>query len=167
MGRHKILIDESFNDIISEELKQFKDSDVVIKLKAIQATLTHTESLVADVNGVARSTLLRWISIYKKYGIEGLKNKSRGHNPSKLNQEQKDIIREWILSCKDSTGKPVHWTLKRLIKEIQTVFSIEISKTPLWLTMKSMGLSLKKPRPQHHKSDVEKQEDFKKNSRND
>ena len=167
MGRKKTLIDSSFNDLISEDIRKIKDYGVVIKLKAIQASITHKESEVAEFYGIARSSLLRWISNYNKFGVEGCMNKSRGHNPSKLNQDQKDIIREWIISCTDSKGKQVHWTLKRLIKEIFIVFNLEITKTPLWLTLGSMGLSLKKPRPQHYKSDEEEQEAFKKNSKND
>ena len=118
MGRTKILIDSSYNDIIISDMQKIKDYEIIIKLKAIQATLTHKESEVASMFGIARSTLSRWISNYKKGGIEGCKPKSRGHNPSKLNQEQKDIIRNWIINSVDNEGNQVHWTLKRLIQEI-------------------------------------------------
>jgi len=165
MGRRKTLLDISYQEVIASDLKSILDYDTVIKLKAIQATLTHKESEVAEIFGLARSTLLQWISNYKKNGVDGIRNKSRGHNPSKLSEREKEKINEWIISCKDSTGKPVHWTLKRLIREIQLVFGKEITKTPLWITLIKMNLTLKKPRPKHHKSNVEQQADFKKNSR--
>jgi transposase len=167
MGRRKILLDHDLIILIESDLKEFKDSELLIKLFAIRASFYHKESEVAALFNVARSTLLRWISNYKKYGVEGCKNKSRGHNPSKLNQEEKSRIKEWVLTSKDSKGIQVHWTLKRLIKEISLVFNKEITKTPLWLTLTSMNLSVKKPRPQHYKADEEKQLDFKKNSRID
>lgn len=167
MSRSKTLINSSYENIIAEELKSIKDNEIIIKLKAIQASITHKESDVAEIFGISRSTLLRWISNYKNDGIAGCKSKSRGHNPSKLSKEQKNIIKQWIISGKDNSGKQVHWTLKRLMKEILNEFKIEISKTPLWLTMKALGLSLKKPRPEHHKSNKEDQEVFKKNSKYD
>lgn len=167
MGRQKTLVDNTYNEVLQEDIKNIANSDVVIKLKAILATLTHNETEVADVFGISRSTLSRWIGHYKKYGVSGLKNKSRGHNPSKLSETEKATIKEWILSCKDNTGRPVHWTLKRLIEEIRLVFGKGISKTPLWITLVKMNLGLKKPRPKHHKSDKAKQEAFKKNSSHD
>ena len=163
MGRSKTLLDLSYQEVIASDLKNFANFETVIKLKAIMATLTHKESEVAEIFGIARSTLLRWVSAYKKYGVEGITNKSRGHNPSKLGTKEKEIIKEWITTCKDSAGKPVHWTLKRLIKEISLVFGKEITKTPLWITLIKMNLTLKKPRPKHHKANEEQQEDFKKN----
>lgn len=167
MGRKKALISQEYQEIISKDIKQIPDNEVIIKLKAIQASINHKVAEVAEFYDIGQSTLMRWISTYKKFGIEGLKAKGRGHNPSKLSQTQKLGIKEWIISGKDSKGKQVHWTLKRLIKEIYLVYQIEITKTPLWLILISMRLSLKKPRPEHHKSDKDSQEAFKKNSRND
>jgi transposase len=167
MGRTKTLLNNNDQELLRMHIKSMSNSDVLIKLLAIQATFTHKESDVALIFSISRSTLIRWISNYKKFGISGCRSKKRGHNPSKLSTEQKEIIRGWILSSKDNKDNQVHWTLKRLIKEIHQVFNKEITKTPLWLTLISMNLSLKKPRPQHYKADEEKQEIFKKNSRND
>ena len=165
MGRSKTLLDLSYQEVIASDLKNFANFETVIKLKAIMATLTYKESEVAEIFGISRSTLLRWVSTYKKYGVEGITNKSRGHNPSKLGTKEKEIIKEWIITCKDSQGKIVHWTLQRLIKEIKDVFQIEIKQTPLWITLHKMDIVLKKPRSKHHLSDDKAQEVFKKNSR--
>jgi len=154
-------------EVLAKEIRNIPDSDIVIKLKAILASTSHKESDVAEMYGIALSTLSRWISVYKKDGAAGLKNKSRGHNPSKLTEEEKASIKNWILSCKDNFGQPVHWTLKRLIHEISEVFGKEVKKSPLWITLRNMNLTLKKPRPKHHLSNPEAQVAFKKNSKND
>ena len=167
MGRNKTLVDNTYSEILAKEIKSISDSDIVIKLKAILASITHKESDVAEMYGIALSTLTRWISVYKKEGAGGLKNKSRGHNPSKLTEEEKSIIKKWIFSCKDNLGQPVHWTLKRLIHEISEVFGKEVKKSPLWVTLRNMKLTLKKPRPKHHLSNPEAQVAFKKNSKID
>ncbi len=167
MGRPKILIDNSYQQLLHSDIKKITDSDIVIKLKAISASLSNKESDVAIMYGISRSTLLRWISKYQKYGVEGLRSKKRGHYPEKLSKEEKAIIFKWISTSKDNSGKQVHWTLVRLIKEIFTVFGKEIGKTPLWLTLKKLNLTIKVPRPKHHKSNEEDQLNFKKNSNND
>jgi transposase len=165
MGRPKTLIDSNLIEAIKQDIKSIKNSDVVMRLKAIHASYFHKESDVADIFGIARSTLLKWISNYKKHGIEGCKSKPRGHNPAILTAAEKEIIKKWIISGKDHSDVQVHWTLIRLVKEIQIVFNKSITKTPLWLALISMNLTLKKPRPKHYKSDPEKQAEFKKNSR--
>jgi len=167
MGRKKILINSEIIELIKSDLDNIKDSGIAIKLKALKASYHHNVEEVASVFDVDRSSIERWASNYKKYGIEGLKPKSRGHNPSKLSAEDKGILKHWILSETDSKGQQVHWTLKRLIKEIQLVFNKEITKTPLWLTLISMNLSVKTPKPKHYKSDEAKQSEIKKNSRID
>jgi transposase len=164
MGRHKTLINSDLIELIESDMSDLKDSDTVIKLRAIKAAYSHNVSEVASIFDIGRSSLERWMAKYKKFGIEGLKNKRKGHNPSKLSQEEKNILKDWILTGKDSKGVQVHWTLKRLIKEILVSFNKEITKTPLWLTLNSLNLSVKKPRPKHYKSDETKQIEFKKNS---
>lgn len=165
MSRPKLLLTSEILSLVDSDLKAIKDSDLVNKLLAIKASFNYTESEVAAIFNVSRSTLLRWISNYIKYGVEGCKNKSRGHNPSILSDDDKIKIKEWIITGKDRQGRKVHWTLKRLIKEILLVFNKEITKTPLWLTLISMDLRLKKPRPQHRDTDIKKMEEFKKNPR--
>ena len=59
MGRSKTLLDLSYQEVIASDLKNFANFETVIKLKAIMATLTHKESEVAEIFGIARSTLLR------------------------------------------------------------------------------------------------------------
>ena len=165
MGRKKTLVTPELLQLVESDISEIKNSDIVIKLKAIKASYSHKQSDVAEIFDIARSSIERWTSNYKKYGIEGLKNKSRGHNPSKLSEEEKAKIKEWILNGRDTKGKQVHWTLKRLIREIHTVFNKEITKTPLWLTLGALNLSIRKPRPKHYKSNEEEQVEFKKNSR--
>jgi transposase len=140
MGRQKSLLNSDLIQLVESDLSEINDSDAVIKLTAIRAAYYHKESDVASIFNIARSTLERWIANYKNLGFDGLKNKSRGHNPSKLSEKEKNKIKEWVLAGKDSTGNQVHWTLKRLIKEISLVFSKEITKTPLWLTLISLNL---------------------------
>lgn len=167
MGRHKFLLTAEIQHKIDSDLKQIPNSKIVLKLTALKAATTHRQSDVAKMYNISRSTLQRWAFLYKNFGKEGLKAKPKGHNPSKLTKTEKAIVKQWIIDSKDHSGTLVHWTLRRLKQEIFDNFGKTVGKTPLWLSLKSMGLSLKKPRPRHYKADLKKQEDFKKNSSND
>ena len=82
---------------------------------------------------------------------------------SKLAEDHKKEIEQWIVSGKNGQGETVHWTLQKLKRELEKEFGVDIGKTPLWKHLKKMGLVLKKPRPVHAKADINAQEDFKKN----
>jgi transposase len=164
MGRQKKLLSREVCNRIISDLNNIPDHKIIFKLTALKAASTNKQADVANMFDISRSTLQRWAISYKNHGIEGLKPKQKGHNPSKLSFEEKETIREWIVDCKDQNNKNVHWTLKRLKQEILTVYGKEVGKTPLWILLKKMGLSLKKPRPKHYKSDSVLQEAFKKNT---
>lgn len=163
MGRNKELLSEDISKSIESDLRTMPNSVLLFRLTALKAASNNKQEEVARIFNISRSTLQRWANAYTTDGIEGLKPKPKGHNPSKLSQDEQEQIKSWILKCTDHNGKNVHWTLKRLKKEIQIVFGKEVGKTPLWLLLKKMGLSLKKPRPKHYKSDPILQEAFKKN----
>ncbi len=167
MGRHKSILTTDIQKRIDLELKNLPNSEIHFRLTALKAATTNNQEKVASIFAISRSTLQRWGNAFKNNGIEGLKNKPKGHKAPTLSEVEKEILKKWILTSDDNKGKKVHWTLKRLVLEISTVFGKKVGKTPLWLLMKKMGLSLKKPRPKHYKSNKELQESFKKNSRND
>jgi transposase len=83
---------------------------------------------------------------------------------SKLTEEQKQQIEQWILQGENARGEAVHWTLKKLRLEIEKEFALRISTTPLWKHLVKMELVLRRPRPVHAKADQEAQEAFKKNA---
>ncbi|OGW13324.1 MAG: hypothetical protein A3G93_16270 [Nitrospinae bacterium RIFCSPLOWO2_12_FULL_45_22] len=79
----------------------------------------------------ARS-IFRWVTKFKEGGVEGLRDRPKGHMRSKLTEEQKKHIEQWIVSGKNARGETVPWTLKKLKKELENEFGINIGTTPLW-----------------------------------
>jgi transposase len=53
--------------------------------------------------------------------------------------------------------------LKKLSVTIEEEYGIKLTKTPLWITIQSMGFRQKVPRQTHARADREKQNAFKKN----
>jgi len=163
MGRPKEAIDEELAYYAQLELENIKDSNLVVKLQAIISCARHPVSLVASVLGKDRVTLWRWIRLFRENGVEGLTEKPKGHNPPKLSESQRQEVYAWLDRGSNSRGEAVHWTLKSLSIAIEEEFGVRITKTPLWIMIRSMGFRQKVPRQRHVQADKEKQEAFKKN----
>ena len=163
MARPKINVDSETIAKAEEELKKIKDSKLSIQLKAIIATAEHPVENVANVLKVSARSIFRWITKFKEGSVEALRDRPQGHMRSKLREEYKKEIEQWIVSGKNAKGEAVHWTLKGLKKEVEKEFGIHIGITPLWKHLKKMDLVLKKPRPVHAKAERNAQEAFKKN----
>jgi len=165
MGRPKIKVDSGAILMAKEELKKIKDSKLSIQLKGIIAVADHPVEDVASILKVSTRSILRWIKWFKEGGVESLKDQPKGHMKSKLEDVHKKEIEAWIVSGKNREGKPTHWTIDKIKKEIEKRFAITIGRTPLWKNLKKMDLVLRKPRPVHTKSDKASQEAFKKTLR--
>ena len=143
------------------EIKSIAEHKVCFRLQAIISSAHHPVDIVATVMGVHRSTVFNWIKRFREYGVNGLRDKLKGHNPSKLSAAQKTQVINWLTEGKDALGNDVHWTVARLIDEINRVFCIRVGKTPLWLFMRKSGFRQKVLRPMHAKADPLTQEEFK------
>jgi transposase len=162
MARPKVSVDPKTVAKAKEELEKIKDSKLSIQLKAIIATAEHPVEHVADILKVSARSIFRWITKFKEGSVEGLRDRPKGHMRSKLAEDHKKEIEQWIVSSKNVKGETVHWTLQKLKKELEKEFGVDIGTTPLWKHLKKMGLVLKKPRPVHAKADINAQEAFKK-----
>ena len=153
MARPKQAITLELAKKAEAEMKKIADHKVCFRLQAIISSAHHSVDTVAPVMGVGRSTIFNWIKRFRVYGINGVIDKPKGHNPSKLNPEQKEQIVQWLTEGKNALGNGVHWTVSRLIDEIERVFGIRVGKTPLWLFIRKSGFRQKVPRPVHANAD--------------
>lgn len=162
MGRHKN-IDEETILRAEERFKDLKEGKIAIQLRGIIAFRNNTAEEVADILMVTPRSIFRWVKKFKENDIKGLKEKPKGHHRAKLTGKQKAQIKKWIISKKNSKGKTIYWTLRKLNLELQKEFGVTMSNTGLWYNLRDMGLVVKNPRPIHYKADKGKQEEFKKN----
>ena len=162
MARPKSLEMQSLAKRAEEELKEIANHKICFRLQAIISSARYSVTVVAPVMGVHRSTVFKWIKEYSEQGTEGLIDKPKGHNPSKLSAQQKEQIIGWLDEGKNADGEAVHWTLAWLIDEVERVFGIRVGKTPLWLFIRKSGFRQKVPRPVHAMSDPLAQDAFKK-----
>jgi putative transposase len=164
MARPKEVITTELVKQAEADINSFSGYKVGLRLQAIVSCASHPLETVSAVLGVSRQTVWRWIKRYRAEGVEGLKDKPRGHNPRKLADDQIDQIRAWLNTGQDAQGRTVHWTLGQLVLAIKNEYGIQISQTALWKLIRKIGFKQKVPRPSHAKADPKAQEDFKKNS---
>ncbi len=164
MSRPKKSVDKELVLKAKEEFEKLKEGKLAIQLRVIIAFGDFRTEEVARVLKVSHRSIFRWVNEFREKGINGLKEKPKGHYKSKLTEEQKKRIKEWLINGNDSKGKKVHWTLNKLKLTIHKEFGVVISTTSLWRNLKGMGLVIKSPRSIHYKADKQEQEDFKKKS---
>ncbi|MCK5059094.1 MAG: helix-turn-helix domain containing protein [Candidatus Aminicenantes bacterium] len=130
-------IDKTTIKNVEAELRKIPGNKIAIQLKAILVCAHYPAKQVAEIFGVSTRTVSRWIDKFKSQGIEGLKDKPKGHLKAKLTDNHKEIIKDWIESGN-------LWTLRQLKIKIENDFKINISTTALWNHLKKMNLSIKK-----------------------
>ena len=164
MGRHKQSIGADTLEAIEHAISSIPNGNVVRKLTILSSfTWLKTEE-IAKAYRINPRTLFRWINQFKEYGVEGLIDSPKGHKPAILTEEAKERMVKWISTQKDDNGKLVFWTLDRLRGELESVFSLKISKSALSVNLAKMKIHFKRPRPIHASGNKELQTEYKKNS---
>jgi transposase len=88
----------------------------------------------------------RWLSVLQEYGIEGLREMSKGGRPARITGEQLETLRELLLAGPIANGYGTDlWTLKRVRLLIEKHFGIAYSDVHVWRILGSLGFSSQKP----------------------
>ncbi len=162
MARLKKSIDKEVILRAEERFKGLREGKLAMKLRGIIAFGNNSAEEVAQILKISPRSIFRWVVKFKKNDIDGLREKPKGHYKSKLTEERKAQVKEWIRKGRNSRGETIHWTLQKLKLEVYRELGVTISTTALWQNLKKMGLVIRRPRPIHYKADKRQQEDFKK-----
>jgi transposase len=164
MGRHQEVVDVELADRARAELSKHTDARIGMRLQSIVSCASHPLRTVAEIFGVDRRSIWQWAKRFKKEGIDGLRDRARGHRRGRLSTEQQGQVEQWLEHGQDRDGKPVHWTLAKLQAELERVFGVKVSLTAVWKRVRKMGFRQKVPRPRHRRADPEAAQAFKKKS---
>lgn len=118
---------------------------------------------IMTITGAARRTIQKWVRKYNKKGIDGLKDKPRPGQPTKL------LRRDELRFCKRIDAGPIPQdgvsvlngpAIRRILEH---EFGVLYSTQGLYDLLHRLGYSRLCPRPQHEKADPRVQQQFLKN----
>lgn len=150
-------VDELRQLLQSTETKEFKER--IQTLYWLKSGQVQTTKAIANLTGKHRVTVSRWLSDYRREGIEALleKGKSSGRK-KKLNSSVEKSLKQEL---EDPEGFSSYREVQTWLK---AVHDIEMSYTGVHQIVRyRLGAKLKVPRPTHSKQKPEAVESFKKN----
>ena len=160
MGKLKIEIKESRAELL-EQLKEAKNQEVKERRESLYWLKTlqvETTSEIADLIGKHRTTVSRWLSRYRKGGLEGLRTKGKSTGRSrKMSPEVEEKLKKELQDPEEFMSyKEVQVWLKALE-------GIEMSYQGVHQVVRyRLKAKLKVPRPVHVKQEAGAKEEFKK-----
>ena len=119
---------------------------------------------IMTITGAARRTIQQWVRKYNKHRIEGLKDKPRPGQPTKLPRRQEPRFCKRIEAGptkRDGVSVLNGPAIRRILER---EFGVLYSQQGLYDLLHRLGYSRLCPRPQHEKADPQLQQQFKKTS---
>lgn len=119
---------------------------------------------IMAITGAGRRTVQQWVHKYNQHGIDGLTDKPRPGQPTKLPRKAESRFCQRIEAgpTKNEGVSVLNGPAIRRILERE--FGVLYSRQGLYDLLHRLGYSCLCPRPQHEKADPRAQEQFKKTS---
>jgi len=116
----------------------------------------------ADALHLSRNTTWEWASAYNDDGMEGLKRRSPPGRPSRLTDEEKELLKEDVLTNPRELGYEFSiWDGKSVSHHVEQRFGKHIGVRGVQKMLRSMGFSLQRPELKAAQADPAKREKFK------
>lgn len=128
----------------------------------------YSKEEIAQITGRGLTTVYRYINLYLKLGLKGLRMKHSPGRPTFLNEEQQQKVYDVVANkVPRDVGFPVemNWTAPLLKKWIKQEFGIEYSLRGALNLLHTLGFSCTRPNYTLANADKQKQEQFKKTLR--
>jgi len=124
-----------------------------VRERAVRAVLRgHSVAGVADLYGVDRSTLHRWLGRYYEEGgrFAGLARRPGSGRPRALAAERLRRLTEVVLHPASAFGYETDfWTCRRLIQVVRGELGVRVSQPTMWRMLRSVDLTYPKPERQY------------------
>jgi transposase len=165
-GRRLEVLGELSSSDLRKLARKEDDGKVVARLLAIASALDGlTRVQAAKQAGMDRQTLADWVPRYNKLGVEGLRDKPKGHPKRLLTPEQEASIKARVLAGPDPEKDGlVRWRCADIQAFIAATYNVTLHERTVGKLLIRLGLSHISVRPKHPKSDGQAQETFKKTS---
>ena len=149
---------------LRKKARSEKDGLVASRLLGIANILDGMDrDAAARAAGMTRQTLRDWVHRYNGEGIEGLRNRPKGHPPRALTPEQEREI-DALVSQPPKDKALVRWRCVDVKAEIERKFGVVLHENSVGNLLRRLGFRRLSVRPLHPEGDLEAQEAFKKTS---
>ncbi len=116
---------------------------------------------IAEILGLAKSTVEQWAYAYRDGGIAALAGRKRGGSRPKIHGELAERLRARIEAGPTPRDKVCTLRGKDMRRIAREELNVDISLNGVYRTLHRLGYSCLTPRPRHEKQDLEAQKTFK------
>ena len=110
-----------------------------------------------------RQTLRDWVHRYNEEGVEGLRDRPKGHPKPKLTEGEEAVLSAIVFRGPDPDKDGIStWTTQALADWIAARFGKRMNRRSVSRILKRNGFSRQKARPTHPQKDPKAGEDFQK-----
>lgn len=133
---------------------------VTVRERAIAAIQNGVpKSSVAQVYGVSRLTIYRWLDRFERDGPDGLERRLGSGRPRKLEELTEEELKATVLRTASGFGFETDlWTVGRLRRVIREQYSIDLSNNTVWRRLREAGLTYQKPEREYYERLTNKHE---------
>lgn len=116
---------------------------------------------VSDIIKKSRTTIQKWINTFNIHGIEGIIPRSPPGRPSKLSNQQKELLKIDVLTHPRKLGYEFsNWEGKYISEHVKNKFGVLLKVRQCQYLLHEMGFSLQRPRYAFPKANKNIQEEF-------
>lgn len=158
MARKSKAISDALFEQAKRSLKELgRSGEAGRRLQAIISAKSKGITAVAEIYGITRMTLMSWIRSFENESTKGLAIKAGRGRKRKIDLKTEDEVRAIIKANPNIT-------IDELRIKMTERYGINLGRSTVHRLMKKLSFSYITPRPRHHKSNMDLQEDFKKKS---
>jgi transposase len=122
----------------------------------------HPVKEISKIVRVHPNVVRKWITMYNRAGIEGLKIKKQPGRPPRLNNSQmEDLKKEILKSPREFRYDFSNWDGRKVQMHIKMRFGVTLGIRQVERILHKLGFSLQRPRPRLAKADPSAQKRFK------
>ena len=143
------------SDIQKKELNKFmkstRDKEEYRRASAIKQKMEGVPyRTIAKNLGVNYRNVYDWINNYRKYGIDGIRNKrmNAGRKPVISTDKNKEMVKDIVLNKSPKTFGYLKntWSIRLLATYLSTLLEMNVSPMQTWRIIHDLGIVYKRPK---------------------
>jgi transposase len=131
-------------------MKSTKDKEEYRRASAIKQKMERIPyRTIAKTLGVNYRNVYDWINNYRKYGLDGIRNKRKngGRKPVISTDKNKEIVKDIVLNKPKTFGYLKNtWSIRLLATYLSSLLEMNVSPMQTWRIIQDLGIVYKQPK---------------------